>query len=114
MTTAQFAQRLQDQSSTVYLYVGAESDDGWSAAQVACGTLVLVEAFRADNPTQVDQWLNDSSAQGYDSAVQAAGVAFDSFGAPTVYLHHPAVDDDALVRVAIITAQRRTAPGGPL
>jgi hypothetical protein len=52
---------LQNPASTLYLYIGAETDAGWTIAQTACGLAANAKARRVDSFSVVESILTSGN-----------------------------------------------------
>lgn len=95
-TLLEITTALQDPTTSVYLYIGNETDNCWSVAKVACGFAANAKPLRADNFSVVQSLLTEGNF---------AAVAFNWDGEPKAYLDGTEAADLNTVLAKIAEAQ---------
>lgn len=91
-TIDDFKADLADQLTSVYVYVGARTDDGWIVAKTACALYAGTAPWLFDDIADLRPWLPNGTP---------AGIAFGYDDAPGALLDAAAATDLTKVRKAI-------------
>jgi hypothetical protein len=71
---------LQNDTFSVYLYVGGEGDDGWRVAKIVDGSLPRIEVYLVTDSGLVSSWAPGGVAD------YAGGIVFGWGSTPAKYL----------------------------